>query len=418
MDKLMKQALDVVRYSRSIGIAHIETDGSHFDGHIMPINDADKTQFSLCDYLALSTHQSLREGAAKFAMDYGVYTAVSRTYLKLKPLADTERQLTELFGYPTLAVPRTTLGHVAVLPVLVGKNDLMIMDHQVHTSVKIAVQTASEQGAKIEMVRHNRMDLLEEMILAHQNSYEKIWYLADGIYSMYGDTLPAQELERLLNTYDNFYAYVDDAHGMSWIGKQGIGYTLTEMDLHEKMIVSTSLGKGFGSGGGAIICPNEEIRDQIEILGAPVMFSSPLCPPTLGAIQASIKIHQSDEIYELQKGLIERIVFARTKAEELQLPIIHGFETPIIYLATGKPNMTSNIARSMLRRGFHVTGGVYPAVPFNNSGIRLVISMHQSMQDISNLFEVLKEEYEKELDNEGVDLSKLLRHYKNVSFKV
>lgn len=41
---------------------------------------------------------------------------------------------------------------------------------------------------------------------------------------MYGDAAPVKEIEKLLNKYDNFHLYIDDAHGMSWTGKNGCGY--------------------------------------------------------------------------------------------------------------------------------------------------------------------------------------------------
>jgi 7-keto-8-aminopelargonate synthetase-like enzyme len=39
------------------------------------------------------------------------------------------------------------------------------------------------------------MDLLEERINKLKDKYDKIWFMADGVYSMYGDFLPAQQLK-------------------------------------------------------------------------------------------------------------------------------------------------------------------------------------------------------------------------------
>ena len=43
--------------------------------------------------------------------------------------------------------------------------------------------------------------------------------MADGIYSMYGDYAPIKELKALSIKYPQLHLYIDDVHGMSWIGK-------------------------------------------------------------------------------------------------------------------------------------------------------------------------------------------------------
>lgn len=104
-----------------------------------------------------------------------------------------------------MIAPTTTLGHIATVPVIVSERDSIIVDHQVHAAVQGAVELIKTKGTHVELVRHNRMDMLEERIAALQGSYEKIWYTADGIYSMFGDKAPVQEIDRLLDTYDSFH---------------------------------------------------------------------------------------------------------------------------------------------------------------------------------------------------------------------
>jgi len=38
------------------------------------------------------------------------------------------------------------------------------------------------------------MDLLELRIKELKDSYDKVWYMGDGIYSMHGDVAPVKEL--------------------------------------------------------------------------------------------------------------------------------------------------------------------------------------------------------------------------------
>ncbi len=417
MDNYQKQILDVVRYSRSIGVAHIPTVKNNFDGLNIDDIEGPKVSFSLCDYLGLATDQRIKEAAAKAIMDFGSCITVSRTYVKFKPLLEAEEMMSELMGRPTLVVPKTSLGHLSILPVIISKDDMVILDHQVHTTVRIAIDSTKANGATIKTIRHNDMEKLEQIIRLSKDKYRKIWYLGDGVYSMYGDVFNHEMIETFLNRYDNFYAYIDDSHGMSWTGINGTGYALSKMKLHPKMYLSASLGKGFGSGGGCLVCPDKETRDEIEILGAPIMFSSPIAPGTLGAISASYKIHTSNDIVTYQNQQQERVDLVKKLADEYHLPIVHGNETPIVYIASGQPDMTSQICQQMLKGGFHITGGVFPAVPYNSSGIRLLISRQQTLDNINDMMALLRDTYYKAVEERDIDISKLIRHYKNVHFK-
>lgn len=40
---------------------------------------------------------------------------------------------------------------------------------------------------------------------------------------MYSDYAPFTALDNLLEKYDKFHLYIDDAHGMGWTGENGNG---------------------------------------------------------------------------------------------------------------------------------------------------------------------------------------------------
>ena len=78
---------------------------------------------------------------------------------------------------------------------------------------------------------------------ALKSKHQQIWFLVDGVCSMFGDLAPIAELRELLERHDNLHLYVDDAHGMSWTGVNGRGYALSSAPLHPKMVLTTSLNK-------------------------------------------------------------------------------------------------------------------------------------------------------------------------------
>jgi 7-keto-8-aminopelargonate synthetase-like enzyme len=304
------------------------------------------------------------------------------------------------------------LGHIAAIPVIVDRKDAVVLDHQVHTSVRLATDIVSAHGTYVETIRHNRMDKLEERILELSKTYDKIWYMADGIYSMYGDSMPVKAVEALLNKYDNFRLYVDDAHGMGVFGENGKGYVLNEMDYHKNLFLATSLGKGFGSGGGVLVCPDELTKEQILFTGSTLIFTSPPEPSILGSIIKATEIHQSPKGDELRDQLRGNLEHFYSKAEGLDLPLINKSRTPIAFIAAGNPEMVTGICHRMLQRGYHITPGVYPATSYNNGGVRIVLSLYQSKDNIDRMLEVLKEEYENMLLKYDTSVEKILSYYK------
>jgi 7-keto-8-aminopelargonate synthetase-like enzyme len=78
-------------------------------------------------------------------------------------------------------------------------SDAIILDQQVHMSIKMNSDNLKSQGVHVEQIHHNRMDLLESRIQALTQSHRTIWYLADGVYSMFGDCAPMADLYALMD---------------------------------------------------------------------------------------------------------------------------------------------------------------------------------------------------------------------------
>ena len=94
----------------------------------------------------------------------------------------------------------------------------------------------------------------------YRNTHRRVWYAADGLYSMYADFFPAAELDALAARHDNLWLYVDDAHAFSWTGRHGRGYALEHLSpaTLARTVVAVSLNKSFAAAGGAITFPDEE----------------------------------------------------------------------------------------------------------------------------------------------------------------
>ncbi|MDH5598029.1 MAG: aminotransferase class I/II-fold pyridoxal phosphate-dependent enzyme, partial [Cyclobacteriaceae bacterium] len=272
-------------------VFHLTTEDDFLDGRTIQLNGEKLINFGSCSYLGLETNERIKQGAIKATLEQGTQFSSSRLFIQNKLYIEAENLLEQIFESPVLLSPTTTLGHMAAIPVLVQDEDLIILDHQVHGSVQNAVNLIKYRGVKVEIIRHNDLQELEEIIKRNNTKYNKIWYMIDGVYSMYGDYSPKEEIINLLEKYENFWVYCDDAHGMSWTGKNGRGYFLGENTIHEHMIVASSLCKAFGCGGGVLVFPNQELKRRVRTCGSSFTFSGPVQPPILGAIIEAAKIH-------------------------------------------------------------------------------------------------------------------------------
>ncbi len=401
-----------VAKAKSLGIAHISAEEVIHPGRKITVDGTEMVNFSSCSYMGLETDARLKQGAIDMIDKFGVAFSASRAYIGIEPFNELEDLLSQVFGYPTLAMPSTTMSHLSLLPLLVGKNDAVILDHQVHSSVQFSVKLTSADGVYVEMCRHNNLDFLDNRIEKLSKEYNKVWYMADGVYSMYGDTAPVEELYHLMEKHDQFHLYIDDAHGMSWTGENGSGYVLSQAPYHEKMSLVTSLYKGFGTGGAAIVCKNDKVKEFVKSCGGTFIFSGPMQPATLGAAIASAKIHLTSEIYEKQVQLKKKIQYFQQKAMALSLPVVSDGMTPIFYIGVGKIDVGYKICRDLIDTGF--VGGIaaYPSVPMANTGIRVMVNAHHTYEDIDNLLENTAFLFNQALESEDYGIDSIHRAFR------
>ena len=370
------------------GLALRTPDDVPFDGRALSLDGRPVLNFGSCGYLGLEFDPRLQAGVSEAVRRYGTQFASSRIYMQAPPYAELEHRLGEMFGGHVLVAPTTTLGHVAALPVLVGPQDAVIMDQQVHQSVQMAVDHLRCQGTVIKMIRHSDINQLEA-VLAQHAGHARIWYLADGVYSMYADIAPLEQLAALLQREERLHLYIDDSHGVGWTGQHGRGPTLDRLGSHERVVVAASLCKSFAAGGAAVVFPNAELKRRVRAVGGPMIFSGPVQPPMLGAALASARIHLSPELHDLQRALRERIELCTQLLSQHGIDLASNDGTPICFVPIGRPELAREVARRLLDEGFFTNAATYPAVPIRQAGVRFMLTLHHRPSDIQHLVAAL-----------------------------
>lgn len=371
------------------GLTRLRTQDERFDDPYITVNNQRLIDFGSCSYLGLNRDPRLI-AAAKDAVDrYGTGHSSSTMYTAVGLYEDLEDRLRKMLGAEVAIAPTTTLAHLAALPVLIGPGDLAILDNQAHASLHLAATVLSGNGATVETAPHSDLAALRRQLEKAAPLYNTVWYVADGLYSMYGDLAPVTEIAALLDDFPNLHLYFDDAHAFSWLGPHGAGHTISSVEWNGRMVVAAGFAKSFGTTGAVLAFGDPDVARRVVLCGAPFTFSGPLQPASLGASIASADFHLSAEHKERQDLLMSRIDLARTLLREHGLPVVDLDQTPIWFVKIGSVQDVLDVMRKLMDEGYYVNPSAYPAVPLGSGGIRFTQTLHQSEDHLRGLIEAM-----------------------------
>ncbi|HEX8545703.1 MAG TPA: aminotransferase class I/II-fold pyridoxal phosphate-dependent enzyme [Cytophagaceae bacterium] len=415
-ENFLKTFNEISTIARQRKIAHLTIEDDELNGRYVTIEGRKKLHFGSCSYLGLELDERVIDGSIKAVRKYGAQFSCSRAYLSCTPYEELEELLSRVFNNPVFLNTSSTLAHQSVLPLIIEDGDAVIFDQQVHSSVQELKYKLHFRGIDISISRHNNLEELQNKIDLLSKSHNRIWYLVDGTYSMYGDLAPARELAALLERNKKLFLYVDDAHSISVFGKHGKGYFLDNLPNSAKMIVTASLAKGFGSAGGITIIPKEldDLYWKVKNCAGPYTFSGPQQPSVLGASIESAKIHLTPEISDFQRELQHKIHFCNELINYYGLPLVADTTTPIFFIGLGLTRVGYNMASRMANEDLYLNLGIFPAVSENNTGLRFTITRHHKEKDIEKLIERINHHLPLALLEEGRSMKDIWRSFKNI----
>ncbi|MEO6600399.1 MAG: aminotransferase class I/II-fold pyridoxal phosphate-dependent enzyme [Polyangiaceae bacterium] len=381
---------DTVKILSARGLIHLNAEGDSCNGREVRLRGRDLVNFGSCSYLGLEVDERLKQGACDAIQRYGVQFSSSRAYVSTPLYAEYEALLSQIFdGAPLVVTQTTSLGHLATLPVVVGEHDAVLYDVLVHASVQAVLPTLRAAGIECTQVPHNSVERLDEMLTQLSHRYEKIWYLCDGIYSMHGDRAPLLALYALQDRHPALHLYVDDAHGMSWTGRNGAGTVLGFGPIRARTVVALGLSKAFAAAGAVFVFPDDETRRLVRACGSTLIFSGPLQPGQIGAGIASARLHLSGELQQRQSLLSERIQLFNELSLDSGLRLRDASESPVRFIEIGAEEQALDRASDLIESGFFTNLSVFPAVPRRRAGIRVMLTTHHTDEDVRELVSAL-----------------------------
>ncbi|MGD2043830.1 MAG: aminotransferase class I/II-fold pyridoxal phosphate-dependent enzyme [Acidimicrobiia bacterium] len=395
--------IDHSRLGAELGFSHQLIEDEKFRGDMISISGRELANFGLSSYLGLSDDPRLKDAAIDAISRYGNAYSSSIAYTALPLYGELRDRLGAMFEAPVVIAGTTTLAHMAALPTIVRRGDLVLVDTLAHASIQFVLPALRAQGAEVRRVPHNDLDRVATRLEA---TSQRVWYFIDGLYSMHGDTAPAEEIRQLLEAHDNFWVYCDDAHSLGWSGTTGRGQFLERSGWHERLVMAFGLSKSFGSLGGVVAAADASVIDNIGLAGGPLVFGGPLPPASLAAGIASADIHLSDELGVLQGELYERIHLVNSYSRQIGLPLSSYEETPLWFVELGGAMTTASAAARLRHDGFFLNVAVHPVVPRGRAGVRFTVTRHNSMQQIGEMLDSLHATWSRYRGREDVlDLS-------------
>jgi len=344
---------------------------------------------SSCSYLGLHNHPAILEGAIRGLNEAQVlWVPVSRIRMRLAIMDEVEQGLSDLFRAHCIATVTASAGTAGVLPLVAsghlsdGTPPVMIFDKLCHFSMNLIKPICADETTVLTSP-HNDLNFVEDVCKKHP----RVAYVADGAYSL-GGTAPVEGLLELQDRY-GLFLFFDDSHSLSVTGEHGEGYARSLMGavLHPRTVLVASLGKAFGGSGGVILLPSAKHHDITVRFGGPLAWSQWPNSAGLGAARASIEIHKSPLLKELQAKLRQNLAYfdSRIHTEE------KGDNSSIRLVVIGDEMRTSEVSGEIFRRGFYTSPVFFPVAERGKAGLRVMIRADNNLKDIEAFCDAVEE---------------------------
>ena len=315
-------------------------------------------------YLGLTNHPKIKE-AAKAAIDkYGTGCAGSPF---LNGTLDIHHRLEGILAdfLGKDGVMLFSAGFQAnsgVIPCITGRNDYVIFDEMDHASI---IEGKRLTFANTLKYRHNDMKDLERVLQRCPLDAAKL-VVTDGVFSMEGDVAKLPEMQVLCDKYQATLM-VDEAHGLGVFGREGRGVTDHFNLLDKTELIMGTFSKSLASIGGFIAADKDTInwmRHNVR----PYIFTASIPPSATASVIAAIEIMRSEP--ERQENLWKVANYALKSFRDAGFEI-GNTETPIIPLYVRDNEKTFMVTKMLLDEGVFVNPVISPAVPPEDTLIRL-----------------------------------------------
>lgn len=371
---------DVPQKAKAAGVYPYFRPISSDQDTVVQIDGKPVLMFGSNSYLGLTNHPKIKEGSIKAVEKYGTGCAGSR-FLNgtLDIHIELEEKLAKLVGKEEALVYATGFTvNSGVVPCLGGREDYLLLDRLNHASI---IEGSRLSMAKQFKYRHNDMEQLEKFLQQCEPDKIKL-IVADGVFSMEGDLAKLPEMVDLAKKY-NASIMIDEAHSLGVFGETGAGVCEHFGVQNDVELVMGTFSKSLATIGG-FIASNKDVINYLKHNSRTLIFSASITPAAAGAVLAALEVMEEEKWR--QKALWDNT------HRMLQAFKDKGFETghtttPIIPLYVRDNEKTFRLTRMLMDDGVFVNPVVSPAVPSQDTLIRISLMATHTFDQIDEAVE-------------------------------
>jgi len=311
--------------------------------------------FGSNNYLGLTTNPEVKAAAKDAVERYGTGCSGSRMLngtMDLHVRLETalarfmKREAALVFGTGF----QTNLG---ALSTIAQKGDVIIADRNIHASI---LDGCLASFARTMRFRHNDMSDLEKILASLQPDEGRL-IVVDGVFSMEGDTANLPEIVRLARRYDA-RIYVDEAHAIGVLGRNGRGTAEHYGAENDVDIVMGTFSKSFASIGG-FVAARRDVIDYIKHHSRAFVYSASLAPANAAAVLKAMEIIEREP--ERRHRLLAMGTKLRRELAGLGFRLLEGI-TPIIPVVVNDETRVCRFFWELMGEGIYTNPVLAPAV--------------------------------------------------------
>ncbi len=311
------------------------------------------------NYLGLTTHPKVKEAAIKAVEKYGSGCTGSR-FLNgtLDIHEELEHRLARFMRKEKALLFSTGFQvNLGVLSTVVGKDDVILCDRMNHASIIDGTRLAFGRTLKF---KHNDAGDLERILesVEMQESTGSALVVTEGVFSMEGDLGALPDIVRLKRRF-GFRLFLDDAHGIGYMGANGHGVAEHFGVERDVDLIMGTFSKSFASLGG-FVAGEGAVIDYVKHHARSLIFSASMPPSAVATVLAALDIIEKEP--EHRERLWKNTRKMHAAFRDLGFDI-GTTQTPVVPIIVGDFEKTLVFWRELFEAGVFVNPVVPPAVP-------------------------------------------------------
>lgn len=340
-------------------------------------NGKEVLNFCANNYLGLSSHPAVLEGARKAIDSHGFGLSSVRFICGTQDIhKDLEAKIAAFHGTEdTILYTSCFDANGGLFETILGKEDAIISDQLNHASIIDGIRLCKAERHRY---AHGNMAELEELLKKTQDKRLRL-IATDGVFSMDGYYAKLDQICDLADKYDAM-VMMDECHATGFVGETGRGTAERCGVMGRVDIITSTLGKALGGGSGGYTTGRKEIIDLLRQRSRPYLFSNTIAPPIVGASLAVFELLDKDD--RPRKQLHANTKQFREGMKKAGFNIKEG-DHPIVPVMIGDAKIATKLADDLLEEGIYVIGFSYPVVPKGEARVRVQLSAAHSSDDVA-----------------------------------